>query len=176
MMDKRIENLLSINSVSPKAFEDELYTALLNGVFETICKEIKKENTKVAELSRFRKSKDHILVTKGIVKRYAKCTLSEAEYEYIYHLLRAFFAKKSVRVEIPEQTKLELLKNQKHICPYCKTPITIGSSHLDHIVPWDFVGDELDNNYQMLCSRCNERKGTSSLYGLSMILYNPSVS
>jgi len=70
------------------------------------------------------------------------------------------------------QLKMDLLSQQKYICPYCKEKISIKNSHLDHIVPWEYVGDELSGNYQMLCSRCNERKGASPLFELSMLLYN----
>jgi len=100
-MDKRIEDLLDINLVSKEAFEETVYYTLLNGVFETICREIKRSGTKAEELARFRNSKDHILVTKGIVKRYAKCQLNEQEYKYIYRLLRSFFNKKTIRNDIP---------------------------------------------------------------------------
>lgn len=150
-MNKKIEDLLDINSVSREAFEETVYYTLLNGVFETICREIKRSGTKAEELSRFRNSKDHILVTKGIVKRYAKCQLNEQEYKYIYRLLRSFFNKKATRNDIPDTIKIDLLKQQKMVCPYCKEKITLKDSHLDHIVPWEYVGDELSDNYQMLC-------------------------
>ena len=171
-MHDKLNKLLELNSISSEEFEKTIYTALLNGIFETICNEIKRSGTKVEELSKFRKHRDHLAVTKGIVNRYAKCKLTENEYEYIYTLIRAFFNKQTTRIEISGNVKDSLLKQQNHKCPYCNASITLANSHLDHIIPWDFVGDELDNNYQMLCSRCNERKGTSSVYGIVMMLYD----
>ncbi|MBR5553923.1 MAG: HNH endonuclease [Clostridia bacterium] len=46
------------------------------------------------------------------------------------------------------------------------------TSHLDHIIPWDYVGDNLSDNYQMLCEICNTRKGTSTYFEISMLLLN----
>ena len=173
-MDTRIANLLKENDISVQSFDDAVYSTILAGIFETICKEIKKQNKKTEELIRFRNSRDHILVTKGIVNRYMGCKLSEQEYLYLYQLLRAFFRKKDYRIEIPVKTRTDLLTLQNYRCPFCKRTIDIRNSHLDHIVPWDFVGDELMDNYQMLCARCNERKGASSFFGLSMLFYNTS--
>ena len=171
-MDNKIEALLEINNVSYEVFNRTVYYALLNGVFETICKEIKNSGKRTEELIRFRNSKDHILTTKGIVKRYAKCNLNEHDYKYIYTLLRSFFNKKTKRIEIPDAVKKDLLRRQNFKCPYCKGVISLENSHLDHIIPWEYVGDELDNNYQMLCAHCNESKGASPLYEFSMMLYN----
>ena len=167
-----LKNLLQRNSIKEEDFARVVYNTLLNSIFETICKEIKRRGNKTEELARFRKTKDHILVTKGIVARYVGCTLEDEEYERIYIMLRAFFNKKEKdnRTVYPDGLKTRLLKEQKGMCPYCGKKIDISNSHLDHIIPWEFVGDELDNNYQMLCSRCNEQKGTSSFFELSMLL------
>lgn len=167
-----LKNLLQRNSIEEEVFARVVYNTLLNSVFETICKEIKRRGKKTEELARFRKTKDHILVTKGIVARYVGCALEDEEYERIYKMLRAFFNKKGKdnRIAYPDGFKIRLLKEQKEVCPYCGKQIDLSNSHLDHIIPWDYVGDELDNNYQMLCTRCNEQKGTSSYFELSMLL------
>lgn len=31
--------------------------------------------------------------------------------------------------------------------------------HIDHVIPFSYTGDELNDNYQVLCSSCNEKKG-----------------
>ena len=36
--------------------------------------------------------------------------------------------------------------------------------HVDHVVPWELVGDELENNFQDLCEKCNEEKNASTNY------------
>lgn len=171
-MDDKIKQLLYLNHIREQDYEEIVYKTILMGIFESICKEIKRQNTKVEELSRFRRNKDHLFVTKKIVERYAGCRLSEEEYDLMYQLLRAFFRKKDFREDIPITIKRNLLESQDYKCPFCKRTINLTNSHLDHIIPWDFVGDELDNNYQMLCVRCNERKGTSAYFGLSMLFMN----
>jgi len=36
--------------------------------------------------------------------------------------------------------------------------------HVDHIIPWKLVGDELEDNYQDLCDTCNECKSAHTDY------------
>ena len=68
--------------------------------------------------------------------------------------------------------RLKLLSAQNNKCNICGKSINVTSSHLDHIVPWDYVGDSLDNNYQMLCDTCNTRKGSSTYFEIAMTLLN----
>ena len=35
--------------------------------------------------------------------------------------------------------------------------------HVDHIVPWDYVGDELKNNKRVLCAACNRKKSNQAV-------------
>lgn len=35
--------------------------------------------------------------------------------------------------------------------------------HVDHIVPWDYVGDELENNKRVLCAACNRKKSNQAV-------------
>ena len=46
-------------------------------------------------------------------------------------------------------------------CAICNCEIDENSSHLDHIVPFKMVGDELENNLQLLCGECNLSKSGS---------------
>ena len=170
MNDNQLQRLLKNNQISNEAFERIAYRALLLGTFETICKEIKRKQTATEELSRFRKSSNPVFVTKGIVERYVGCVLSDDEYEQLYLYLKAFFRKNNQRKTFPNAFKEELLKKQKWKCPYCGKEIDLTKAHLDHIIPWDFVGDELAENYQMLCTICNEKKGTSSYFEFITLL------
>ena len=40
----------------------------------------------------------------------------------------------------------------------------LSKVHIDHIIPWMLVGDELKNNYQCLCETCNECKSAHTDY------------
>ena len=77
-----------------------MYQTLLLGVFEVICKEMKKQNTKTAEKERFRKHKNKIVAAKKIVKQYAGCELSDEDYAELAILLTAHFRMSDPRKKI----------------------------------------------------------------------------
>ncbi|MBS4201313.1 HNH endonuclease [Bacillus sp. FJAT-49732] len=44
------------------------------------------------------------------------------------------------------------------------------NSQLDHIIPWEYVSDELDENLHMLCTICNQSKNKSVTFLLLAFL------
>lgn len=172
MFKQKTENLLRLNEINEDLFYEKLHRTLLLGVFEVICKEMKKHNTKIAEKERFRKYKDKIVPTKKIVTQYSGCKLSSDDYEELSTLLAAYFRTGDPRQKRDDAYREQLTKMQDEKCAICQRSITAKSAHLDHIVPWDYVGDNLENNYQMLCETCNERKGTATYFEFSMLLLN----
>lgn len=174
MSKQKTENLLRLNGIDEDLFYQKLHRTLLLGVFEVICKEMKKQNTKTAEKERFRKYKDKIVPTKKIVRQYSGCELSNYDYEELSGLLAAHFRTGDPRKKSDDAYREQLTKMQNGRCAICKKNITARGAHLDHIVPWDYVGDNLENNYQMLCETCNERKGKAAYFEFSMLLLNKS--
>ena len=172
MYQKKISELLAMNGIDETVFNQKLYRTLLLGVFEVICKEMKKQNTKTAEKERFRRHEDKLVATKKIVKRYAGCELTDEDYAELAPLLSAHFRTGDSRKRFEDSFRNQLIQQQNGQCAICKTRITANGAHLDHIVPWDYVGDNLDHNYQMLCESCNERKGTAAYFEISMLLLN----
>lgn len=71
MLKQKTESFLRSNEIGEDLFYPKLYRTLLLGVFEVICKEMKKHNAKTTEKDRFRKYKDKIVPSKRIVKRYS---------------------------------------------------------------------------------------------------------
>lgn len=41
--------------------------------------------------------------------------------------------------------------------------MNVDDFHVDHIVPWDYVGDELENNKRVLCAACNRKKSKQAV-------------
>lgn len=173
MYNERIFGLLKANKIDEEAFEKKLYNTLILGVFEAICKDIKKNRTKTDEKVRFmRYSNDKIAATKNIVRRYVGCHLSDSEYIKLSELLTAFFRTGDSRKNFDNNFREALTQKQNNKCAVCGKNISSRNSHLDHIIPWDYVGDNLNDNYQMLCETCNTRKGTSTYFEISMLLLN----
>ena len=174
MNTHNVETLIELNNIDKKDFEEKLYNTMILGVFEALCKDIKKSHTKIEEKEKYRKSNDKVAVTKRIVKKYVGCYLKDEDYERLSILLKAYFSKSNTRKVFDIQYKTKILNKQNNKCNVCGKKINYEDSHLDHIIPWDYVGDELEDNYQMLCETCNKRKGTSTYFEISMMLMNKS--
>lgn len=163
-------NLFSLNGISNEIADLIIYNAILRGVFEEICKEIKRTESYKFEKTTLRNSIDPMHSTRIILKKYVGCELGDEEISTLYKWLSAFFKKRNQRTRVNPDIRNSLLRKQEWKCAICESSISLTSSHYDHIIPWDFVGDELENNYQMLCPSCNVRKGVSSYFEFSMAL------
>lgn len=170
MDEKRISVLLAMNKVEEPVFIEKLHRTLLLGVFEVVCKEIKRQGTKLTEKERFRKFKNKTIPTRMIVGRYAGCKLPNEDSMEMVKLLTAFFRTGDPRKRFDAAYRTQLVRRQSGQCSICHAKITAGDAHLDHIVPWDYVGDNLENNHQMLCGSCNQRKGTAAYFEFTMLL------
>ena len=52
-------------------------------------------------------------------------------------------------------------------CKYCKNILNVRNMVCDHSIPLSHGGESVKNNLQMICARCNTRKGplTDKAYG-----------
>jgi len=60
----------------------------------------------------------------------------------------------------PEDIKLDVWEKQNHICPDCGKEFDFEFMEGDHITPWKDGGRTVIENCQMLCKKCNRRKGS----------------
>lgn len=59
----------------------------------------------------------------------------------------------------PDDIKMTVWEQQKHICPHCGKEFDFEFMEGDHITPWREGGRTVVENCQMLCRECNRRKG-----------------
>lgn len=70
--------------------------------------------------------------------------------------------KPGTRTAWPRGRRQELYRDQKGLCMYCRTRLTLGASHIDHVTPVNQAGTNDRENLQLLCPGCNLRKSDRS--------------
>jgi len=55
--------------------------------------------------------------------------------------------------------KRTMYERQDGVCPICGGKFALSQMHADHIVPWSKGGKTILENGQMLCAKCNLKKG-----------------
>jgi len=60
---------------------------------------------------------------------------------------------------IPPSWRVTLLERSVGKCVHCKTPLTMKTARVDHIIPWSKGGATKLDNLQTLCADCNGTKG-----------------
>ena len=66
------------------------------------------------------------------------------------------------RIRFPRQLKSRLYREQRGRCSYCGFTHQMGYLEIDHKYPLSRGGGNEINNLQLLCTRCNMRKGIQS--------------
>ena len=159
-----LDDLLSLNHCDMDDFLDLTHKTMMLFILEDVCRIVKDKRNQIVR--EYQKSSNNDLVTKRIVKMYCGVELPSNDTSIMTQWIINFLTKMDKRASISKEKKMELLKEQCYLCACCGTRIDLNNSHCDHDIPWTFVGDELDDNYQMLCTYCNEHKSSRPYYML----------
>ena len=139
------------------------------GRFKAFCEKISTKDAQHKMRTIYSRTSNPRETTKNIFVNQLGETISDSDADRLFVLITSFLNKSRYRKPIGESIKESLLLNQGHHCAICGCDIDIHA-HADHIVPFKFVGDELDNNLQMLCTNCNHRKNASLDYQIRFLL------
>lgn len=165
-----LNTMLIANNISPATAEYMICYTLRFLQFQTACEILRADK---AEYIRWLTLSRRILhpteFSRRITKELCHCQLDECSYELMGQWFLAFYRKKDHRIIYPNGVRQNLIQHQKYQCAICGCKIDINAE-LDHIIPWKYVGDELDDNLQLLCFQCNRSKKASPLYQLQMLL------
>ena len=154
----------SLDSLLDNSLVREEYkkTVLLT-MFKKVCVRMNGDNSyrkKIRNL--FRQTNDRKMTARLLVENEFNVCLSDSESTMLEKWFSANLRKNPKRNPkyTCETVKKELLIKQNGICPSCGEPLgnDLSKIHVDHIIPFVLVGDELENNYQDLCETCNECK------------------
>ena len=157
--------------LSDKQIQEEYKKAFLLNMFKKIVVKQNKDTKYkdwIHEL--FRQSTNRLTTVKVIIKNEFNYELTDNDSNIMLSWFDANLRKMNRRKPIPQEVKEKLYNKQHGLCVSCGEPLGKDWSkiHVDHIIPWILVGDELEDNYQDLCDTCNECKSSKCRLALYM--------
>lgn len=163
-----LEKLASMENV-----KEEYRKAFLLNLFQKICVRMNRNPTLHDNvLTLFRQTHNECETIRAIIKRELSYDLSTEEAEIMQPWFFANLKKNKIRKPISTETKQALCESQNWECAICgeKLGNDLSKIHVDHIIPFVLVGDELENNYQALCPFCNSCKSAHTDYIFKKLL------
>lgn len=160
--------MISLNELlNDETIKEEYKKSFLLNMFQKICSKMDKDEyikTHIRQI--YRESFDKVETTKNIIKKHLNYELSQDEAECMLVWFEANFRKKPNRKTLALSLRQELVKKQNGRCAACGEQLNddLKKIHIDHIIPWKLVGDELKDNFQALCETCNECKSAKTDY------------
>lgn len=165
-----LEKFLECNDIDKATLMDALFLDIRELVLKDIIERMKADNNFLIKIKRYYFKHPDDIATRKILKIMYGLTMSDKDIAWFNRCIRAFCKKKSTRATISLEIKRQLLDHQNHKCALCGNDITLLNMHVDHIIPWDYVGDELEDNLQGLCSDCNQHKSNHVAIAISSIV------
>ena len=169
-MNSNLSDLLKRNDIDEELFNKVIYDYFILSIFEDLYYYLLDETNKHNLIIQLRNTDDKCKVIENKILEVCGIKLNSNEVKYLTDICIASINKKEYRNTITKSEKELLLNKQDNKCGLCNKYIDISNSHYDHIIPWTWVGDELSNNYQMLCTNCNLKKSNSIIYSIKTFL------
>lgn len=147
-------------------------TLLLNILKKLVGRMGQEDNYRLHIQNLYKQSTNKIITSKIILNRDFKYDASESDAELFNSWITAHLNKSDRRKAVSDVLKKELFNKQNGLCAVCgeKLGNDFSKIHVDHVIPWTLVGDELKDNYQYLCSTCNESKSCHTDYIFKSLL------
>lgn len=168
--DNVIHEFFDRNQISEKSIMEEFYFFVLCSYLQKCCIHLADVVNRRAFLQKYRNSKVKKLLIRNFASNISGCQLSETETAWFEKCILANISKSSTRRTIEVSEKKKLLDKQENKCAVCHKDLSSISFHVDHIIPWELVGDELDGNLQVLCEDCNLSKSNSLNFHLHRLV------
>lgn len=152
---------------SNEEIKAEYRRSLLLNILKKLVGRMKRDdNYRLHILNLYRQSTNKVITSKAILNNDFKYDASESDAELFNIWIVAHLNKSDRRKGFSDSFKKELFNKQHGLCAVCGERLgnDFSKIHVDHIIPWTLVGDELKDNYQYLCSTCNECKSCHTDY------------
>ena len=161
-----LASFLDLNDISLDILRNSLYRDILETILGGLCEKSKKSKQFEQYLRNEFRTFNNELATKRVLEKTYGLMLTDSGNRWLSKCLVAFLRKKSRNLSLVNALREPLWEKQNNQCAFCGKKLKLSETHVDHIIPYDYVGDELEDNYQILCSDCNEHK--SNHVGIAM--------
>lgn len=167
------ENYICENNLDISKLYNIMEEYLLHQVFVYIFNILEKDNNKILlkeKLLLCDNSVSRDIIVKGYIKSILPLKFTCKQEQYLSSAIYAYLRKSSTRKNNNIELKKELFIKQNGRCNICDKNFSTLDMELDHKLAFDFVGDELENNIQLICKECNRFKGKNYNYVLNKFL------
>ena len=172
-MNTELAEIIRLNNINEEVLYDALHKDILESILSEICQSMKVNDSSYISIKKiYYRNANDIDAIKQIVKNICHLSLPQNDLEWLNKCVKAFMKKKPHRQQFPNALRQELWNKQGKKCRICGKEILAEEGHIDHVVPWDYVGDELEGNYQLLCSDCNLHKSNHVALAVRSLIFN----
>ncbi len=172
-MNSELAEFIQLNNINKDVLYEALHKDILESILSEVCEYMKANDSAYISIKKiYYRSANDIDAVKQIIRNICHLSLSEQDYQWLNNCVKAFMKKKPYRKNFSQTFRQDLWMKQAQKCRICGKTISSDEGHIDHIVPWDYVGDELDNNYQVLCSECNLHKSNHVALAVHTLVFS----
>jgi len=172
-MNTELADIIHLNNINEEVLYNAVHKDILESVLSEICEYMKENDSSYISIKKiYYRSADDIEAIRQIVRNICHLSLPKNDLEWLNNCVKAFMKKKTHRKQFSNALRQELWNKQGRKCRICGKEILVEDGHIDHVVPWDYVGDELDNNYQVLCTDCNLHKSNHVALAVHLLIFN----
>lgn len=167
-----LEVFLGLNEIDKDILMNAVHLDIRETILMALIDKMKRDHDFLISAKRCYCRHENLTAARKLVQQVCHFSMSDKDIAWLNDCITAHMEKKDTRSVIPSNEKKRLLERQDNRCAKCGKTITLSSMHVDHIVPWDYVGNELEHNRQGLCSVCNSRKSNHVAMAVSDLILN----
>ena len=172
-MNSELSEFIKLNNINEEVLYDALHKDILESILSEVCEYMKANDSSYVSMKKiYYRSTDDIDAIKQIVRNVCHLSLPDQDLKWLNDCVKAFMKKKQYRKYLSNDLRQKLWIDQGKRCHICGKEILVQDGHVDHVVPWDYVGDELENNYQVLCTDCNLHKSNHVALTVHSLIFN----
>ena len=171
-MNDYFAQIIQLNHISESDFFRAVRQDIRGIALRSICEYMKESpEHDLAVRKIYHATEDNLEAAHKTLRLVCGCELPPEDLEWLNSCLCARFHKKPRRKVFSAEEKHAIWLQGGGTCAICEAPVVDGKFDVDHKIPWDYVGDELANNYQPLCRKCNLEKSKKTVTALENMIF-----